>query len=98
MPKPSDKRFHWTCKNGDEIDLPSMAEIDPELGAAEELALASQSGNDLVSMGMHVHFLCTSLPPADGVKLRKLKASEFEAFMEAWSDHSGTSVGELPAS
>ena len=66
--------------------------------STEELALASNSGNDLVSMGMHVHFLCTALPPADGAKIRKLKASEFEAFMSAWSEHSGTTVGELLAS
>lgn len=95
---PSDERFHWTCKSGGEIDLPSMSELDPELGAAEELAIAANSGNDLVSMGMHVHFLCAALPPADGAKIRKLKASEFEGFMEAWAAHSGTTVGELLAS
>lgn len=96
--KPATNRFKWKCKNGKTIDLPPMSEIDPDLGAAEALALASQDGNELVSMGMHVHFLSTALPPADGNKIRELKASEFEAFMEAWSTHSAVTVGELSAS
>jgi hypothetical protein len=94
----SDKKFTWKCKNGNEIELPSLSTIDPELGAAERLALAAEQGNPIVDIGMQLHFLCTALPKEDGDKLRQLKASEFEAFMEAWSEHSGITVGESPAS
>lgn len=98
MSKPSDEQFTWKCKNGNEITLPSLASLDPEVGAAEDLAVAAQGGNDLISMGMHLRFLTSALPAEDGAKLRQLKASEFEGFMTAWSEHSGVSAGESPAS
>ena len=92
------KPFSWKCKNGVTIKLPSISTLDPDLGSAEDLAAAVSSGNDLVSMGMHVRFLTKSLPDGEGEKLRQLKSSEFEAFMKAWSEHSGVAPGELPAS
>lgn len=98
MSKPSDEQFTWKCKNGKTIELPSLATLDPDVGAAEDLAMAAQGDNDLISMGMHIRFLTSALRAEDGAKLRQLKASEFGDFMTAWSEHSGVSAGESPAS
>lgn len=94
----SDKPFTWKCRSGNEIQLPSLATLDPDLGAAEAVANAIESGNELYAMGVHVRFLVASLEPKDAAKIRQIKASEFEAFMTAWAEHSGVSAGELPAS
>lgn len=90
----SDKPFKWECLNGETIELPSLSTIDPDLGAAADMAAAATVDNDLVTMGLHVKFLMASLPDGKGKELRQLKSSEFGDFMEAWSDHSGVSMGE----
>lgn len=93
----SDKPFTWKCKSGAEITMPSMSELDPELGATEAL-LDAGSDNELMGMAGQIRFLTSSLPPEAAVGLRKLKTSEFQPFMDAWSTHSGVSVGESSAS
>lgn len=97
----SDKSFQWDCKNGNRITLPSLSTIDPDLGAAEDVADLldrHDSENPIIAMGAQLKFLRASLPAEAGDQLRQLKTSEFEAFMQAWQEHSGVALGESSAS
>lgn len=94
----SDRPFSWTCKNGKVIHLPSMAELDPDIGATADFAEAQTTGNEVLALGANLRFLSSGLPEDAAQSLRQLRASEFEAFVTAWSSHSGVTPGESSAS
>lgn len=100
--KPSDDDFTWTTAAGAVMVVPSMSKMDPDMDAvaeyAEALDNANVLGNQILAGAASMRFLRRSLPEDSAAMLGKLKLSEFEAFVSAWSQHSGVTLGESAAS
>lgn len=94
----SDGDFTYTTLAGATLTLPSMATLNPSMGAVEDVALASSDPNPLVALGAQIKFLASFLPDETYQQMRAMGAVEFQDFVVAWGEHSGTSVGELSAS
>lgn len=95
----SDETFAWTCESGDVIQLPSLAQLDPDMDVMDQVADAMQSPNPIVRLAANRTFLIASLPDDSATDLRKVRRmKEFSALLEAWSKWSGVEPGELSAS
>lgn len=91
--------FEFECEDGTTITMPSLADLDPDLDALDDVGDGLQSENPLISMRANRRFLIASLPGDQGQQVRRIKrASEFMVFLTAWSKFSGVTPGELRAS
>lgn len=97
--KPSDADFEYASSSGAVITVPSMSKMDPDMDAVQAYAEAMAGPmNEIMSAAINIKFLRSSLPEEPGKQLGKLKLTEFETFLDAWSTHSGMKLGESAAS
>lgn len=94
----SDGPFTWNLAAGGSLELPSLAVVEVDMGAVEDLISEQDGGNPLIQLGAQLRFLRSFLTAEQGATLRRMKMSEFVEFIAAWGAHSGTTVGELSAS
>lgn len=87
-PKPSDQPFKWTCRSGEEIEIPSASKLDPDIDSIMEY---EANPTKLTST---MRLLQASIDPQASKVIGMMKASEFNDFITAWGEHSGITLGE----